>query len=149
MCAVGLSTSRNEASSGDRRAGAMAPPLPGAGGSSASIPPQSAKARVKPLVVPGLLEPERLDPVVVRVRVAGVDAVGEGLDEAEQRGVRAHVGRAVGGVIELDLREFRDLRERRVDDRDGARLAVAGELHGPRDQRVWATGGKRDDKRVL
>src|SRR5437870_376230 len=43
-----------------------------------------------------LLEPEGLDAVDVLVGVAAVDAVRERLDDAQQRGVRAHVRRAVG-----------------------------------------------------
>src|SRR2546423_12511833 len=56
-----------------------------------------------------LLEAKRLYSVVVLGRVLGVDAIGEALDEAQQRGVRAHVGGAVGGVVEVDLGELGDL----------------------------------------
>jgi len=38
-----------------------------------------------------LLQPEGLDAVVVLRAVLRVDAVGKGLDETQQRGVRAHV----------------------------------------------------------
>src|SRR5216683_1466112 len=61
-----------------------------------------------------LLQPEGLDAVVVLRGVLRVDAVGERLDDAEQRRVRAHIGGAVGGVVELDFQEFGDLREGRV-----------------------------------
>ena len=62
---------------------------------------------------------------------------------AQQRGVRAHIRRAVGRVVELDLGELGDLRQRRVGDRDRQRLAVAGELHRAHDERVRAPGGER------
>src|ERR1700709_562494 len=55
--------------------------------------------------VRGLLQLERLDAVGVAVGIAGVDAVGERLDHAQQRRVRAHVGGAVGRVVEADLGE--------------------------------------------
>src|SRR5439155_12383710 len=48
----------------------------------------------------GLLQPEGLDAVVVLRGVLRIHAVGERLDEAQQRGVGAHVGGAVGGVVE-------------------------------------------------
>src|SRR5947209_9572459 len=76
-----------------------------------------------------LLEAEGLDALGVLGRVARVDAVGERLDHREQCRVRAHVGGAVGRVVELDLRELGDLGERGVGDRRGAGLAVAGQLH--------------------
>src|SRR5450759_3434737 len=44
-----------------------------------------------------LLQPERLDAVVVLRGVLRVYAVGQRLDEAQERRVRAHVGRAVRG----------------------------------------------------
>src|SRR5687768_1460964 len=47
-----------------------------------------------------LLQLEGLDAVRVRGLIQGVHAVGERLDHAEQGRVRAHVGRAVRGVVE-------------------------------------------------
>src|SRR3712207_5947121 len=47
-----------------------------------------------------LLEAEGLDALGVLPLVARVDPVGERLQEAEQRGVRAHVGGAVRGVVQ-------------------------------------------------
>src|SRR5215218_4156412 len=65
-----------------------------------------------------LLQLEGFDAVGVLGLVHGVDAIGERLDDAHQRGVRANVGRAVGGVEELVVGELRDLGERRVGHRD-------------------------------
>src|SRR4051812_19850423 len=97
----------------------------------------------------GLLEPEGLDAVGVLVGVAAVDAVGQRLDDRQQRGVRAHVGRRVARVVQLDLRELGHLRQRGVDDRQRARLAVARELHRPDDERMRPPGRQADDQRVL
>src|SRR4029079_1697352 len=87
-----------------------------------------------------LLEPKGLDAVRVGGFVQRVHAVGERLDEAEQRGVRAHVGRAVRRVVETLVAELRHFRERRIRDRDRRRAAVAGELHRPHDERMRAPG---------
>src|ERR1700691_2172240 len=51
-----------------------------------------------------LLQAEGLDAVVVLRRVLRVNAVSQSLDQAQQSGMRAHIGRAVRGVVELDLR---------------------------------------------
>ena len=82
-------------------------------------------------------------------RVARVDAVGQRLDE-ESRPVceRTKAGR-VRRVVERPLRELRDLRQRRVRDRDRRRLAVAAELHRADDERVRAAGGEADHERAL
>src|SRR4051794_3706415 len=68
-----------------------------------------------------LLEPERLDAVGVRRLVERVDPVRQSLDHSQERGVRAHVGRAVRRVVELVVGQLGDLREGRVGDRDGGR----------------------------
>src|ERR1700726_2084930 len=50
-----------------------------------------------------LLQSERFEPVRILLLVTRVHAVGERLQHAQQRRVRAHVRGAVGGVVELDL----------------------------------------------
>src|SRR5581483_7835069 len=52
-----------------------------------------------------LLQAKGLDPDVVLLRVARVDAVGKRLDERQQGSVRTHERRRVGGVVEPDPRE--------------------------------------------
>src|SRR3954452_24100097 len=89
-----------------------------------------------------LLQAERPDAVVVLRRIARVDSVGERLEDREQADVRAHEGRRVRGVVERALRELRDLGQRRVDDRERRRLAVAGDLHRAHDERVRAAGAQ-------
>ena len=89
-----------------------------------------------------LLQAEGLDAVRVALGVAAVDAVGERLDDAQQRGVRAHVGRRVRRVVELQVRELGDVGQRRVGDRDRLGLAVAGDLHRAHDERVRAAGAE-------
>src|SRR4051812_382783 len=96
-----------------------------------------------------LLQPEGLDPVFVLAGVAAVDAVGERLDQAEQRRMRADVGRRVRRVVEPDLRELGDLGERRVGDAHGGGVAMAGQLHRAHDERVRTAGGEADDQRAL
>ena len=95
-----------------------------------------------------LLEAERPDAVVVLRRVAGVDPVGQRLQDREQADVRAHEGRRVRGVVERAVRELGDLGERRVDDRQRGRLAVAGDLHRAHDQRMRAAGAEADHERL-
>src|SRR5436305_8489270 len=107
-----------------------------------------ASSRIPPSLSRPLLQPERADAVVVLRAVLRVDAVGEGLDDTEQRRVRPHVGGAVGGVVELDLCKLGHLRERRIGDRRGAGVAMACELHGPDDERVRAPRRQPDDERV-
>src|SRR3954452_870155 len=114
-----------------------------------------ASSRIRPIIrgetrVPGaaLLEAERLYPIRVLLGVAAVHAVRKRLDHAQQRGVRAHVRGAVRGVVQPGLRELGALGQRRVRDRDGARLAVAGELHRAHDQRVRAAGRQADHERL-
>ena len=55
------------------------------------------------------LQAKRLDPDVVGLRVAGVDAVRERLDDRQQRGVRAHERGRVGRVVEADPGQSCDL----------------------------------------
>src|SRR5215203_5792235 len=95
-----------------------------------------------------LLEAERPDAVVVLRRVACVDPVGQRLEDREQADVRAHEGRRVRRVVERALRELGDLGERRVDDRQRPRLAMARDLHRAHDERVRAPGGEADDEGV-
>src|SRR3954468_16841552 len=95
-----------------------------------------------------LLEAERPDAVVVLRRVAGVDPVGQRLQDRQQTGVRAHEGRGVRGVVERALRELGDLGQRRVDDRQRRSLAVAGDLHRAHDQRMRAAGAEADHERL-
>src|SRR5687767_13431492 len=66
------------------------------------------------LALCALLQLESPDPVPVGGLVAGVDAVGERLDEGHQRGVGAGERRAVGGVVEGDIGVLADLREARI-----------------------------------
>src|SRR5919112_6166544 len=110
-----------------------------------------ASSRIAPIVRARwrpLLEAERLYPIRVLLGVAAVHAVRQRLDDAEERGVRAHVGRAVRGVVQPHLRELGDLGQRRVGDRDRARLAMPGELHRAHDERMRAPGGQPDDQRL-
>src|SRR3954447_26714880 len=95
-----------------------------------------------------LLESECLYPLRVLRRVAAVHPVRQRLHDAEQRGVRAHVGRRVGGVVQADLGELGDLAQRGVGDRDGVRLAVTRQLHRADDERVRPPGAQPDDERV-
>src|SRR4051794_40443567 len=87
-------------------------------------------------MVPALLQLERLDAVRVRRFIQRVHPVGERLDEAHERAVAAHVGRAVRRVVQLVVGELRHLGQRGVRDRDRGRAAVACELHRAHDQRV-------------
>src|SRR5258705_8254094 len=64
-----------------------------------------------------LLQAEGFDPIGVLLGIAAVHTVCQRLDHAQQRDVRAHVGGAVRGVVQADLRELGDLGERRVGDR--------------------------------
>src|SRR4051794_6378605 len=110
-----------------------------------------ASSRIAPIVRarrPALLQAERLYPIRVLLGVTAVHAVCQRLDHAEQRGVRAHVRRAVRGVVQTRLRELGDLGERRVGDRDRPRLAMAGELHRTHDERVRAPGRQADHERL-
>src|SRR6059058_4379189 len=86
---------------------------------------EAARSRVAQSPI-GLLQPEGLDAVGVRRLVERVDAVCQRLHEAQQRGVRAHVGRAVRRVVEALVGELGDLGEGGVGDRDRRRAAVAG-----------------------
>src|SRR3712207_1026143 len=83
-----------------------------------------------------LLQPEGLDPIGEPLRVAAVQPVRQGLQDGQQRGVRAHEGRRVAGVVQADLGELGDLGERRVGDRQRARAAVARELERTGHERV-------------
>src|SRR6185437_12427738 len=76
-------------------------------GRAVLLPAVRPRRATRPITV-RLLQPERLDAIVVLRRVLRVDAVGQRLDQAQQGRVRAHVARAVGGV-ELELGELRDL----------------------------------------
>src|SRR3954469_11850567 len=114
---------------------------------SSRITPQMVATGKTP-VRTELLQAERPDAVVVLRRVAGVDPVGERLQDREQADVRAHEGRRVRRVVERALRELGDLGERRVDDRERRRLPVAGDLHRAHDQRMRAAGAEADDQRV-
>src|SRR4051812_9396618 len=111
-----------------------------------------ASSRIAPIVrarMRVLFEAERLYPIRVLLGVAAVHAVRQRLDHGEQRGVRADVGRAVRGVVQADLRELGDLGERRVGDRDRARLAMTRELHRADHERVRAAGRQADDQRLV
>src|SRR3954470_11607042 len=107
-----------------------------------------ASSRMKASLAAGLLESEGLYPLRVLRRVAAVHAVRQRLDHAQQRGVRADVGRRVRRVVQADLRQLGDLAQRGVGDGDRLRLAMAGELHRPHDERVRAAGREADDERV-
>src|SRR3954454_13217971 len=108
-----------------------------------------ASSRMTKLTIQArLLEPERLYPLRVLRRIAAVHAVRQRLDDREQRGVRAHVGRRVRRVVQADLRLLGDLAERGVGDRDRLRFAVARELHGARTERVRPARAEADDERV-
>src|SRR3954451_19557454 len=131
----------------ERRLGRTVPNL--ARGPSRSGAVAGEPKRPRRRTGPGLLEPEGLDAVGVLVGVAAVDAVGQRLDRRQQRGVRPHVGRRVARVVQLDLRELGDLRQRRVHDGERRRLAVARELHRAHDQRMRPPGREADDQRVL
>src|SRR3954471_3723110 len=111
-----------------------------------------ASSRIAPIVrarMRVLFEAERLYPIRVLLGVAAVHAVRQRLDHGEQRGVRAHVGGAVRGVVQADLRELGDLRERRIGDRDRARLAMTRELHRADHERVRTAGRQADDERLV
>src|SRR3954447_26673037 len=95
-----------------------------------------------------LLESECLYPLRVLRRVAAVHPVRQSLDHAEQRGVRAHVGRRVRRVVQTDLGELGDLAQRRAGDGDRLRLAAARQLHRARDQRRGAPGAQPGGERV-
>src|SRR5215217_4592187 len=95
-----------------------------------------------------LLQAERPDAVVVLRRIARVDPVGERLQDRQQADVRAYERRRVRGVVERALRELGDLGQRRVDDRERGRLAVAGDLHRAHHERVRAAGAEADDERL-
>src|SRR3954454_2644117 len=107
-----------------------------------------ASSRMKSSLAAGLLESEGLYPLRVLRRVAAVHAVGQRLDHAQQRGVRADVGRRVRRVVQADLGELGDLAQRRVGDRDRLRLAVARQLHRAHDERMGAPRAQADDERV-
>src|SRR5918911_1363264 len=96
-----------------------------------------------------LLQPEGLDAIGVGRLVERVDAVRERLDQRQERGVRADERRAVRRVVQPLVGELRDLRQRRVRDRDGVRAPVAGELHRAHDERVRAPGGEADHERAV
>src|SRR5947208_6232144 len=97
----------------------------------------------------GLLQLEGADAVLVGALVAGVHAVCERLDERQERGVRARERGAVRGVVERQLGVLADLRKGGVRDREGARAAVAGELHRADHDRVGLAGRERDHEAVL
>src|SRR5690242_11140131 len=99
-----------------------------------------ASSRTRLTIQARLLEPERLYPLRVLGRVAAVHPVRQRLHDRQQRGVRADVGRRVGGVVQADLRELGDLGQRGVGDGDRLGLAVARELHRADDQRVRPPG---------
>src|SRR6185312_168684 len=71
-----------------------------------------ARTRPGPGEAGALLETKRLDAVLVALDVAAVDAVGERLDQRQQGGVRPHVRRAVGRVVQTDAGELRHLGQR-------------------------------------
>src|SRR3954464_13210731 len=96
-----------------------------------------------------LLEPEGLYAVGVGRLVERVDAIRERLDQRQERGVRAHEGRAVGRVVEPLVGELGHLGERGVGDRDRPGAAVAGELHRAYHQRMRAPGREADHERAL
>src|SRR5687767_9420992 len=76
-----------------------------------------------------LLQLEGADAVLVGALVAGVDPIGERLDQSEQRRVRLNERRAVRREVERVIGVLADLGERRVRDRQRGCLAVLGELH--------------------
>ena len=77
-----------------------------------------------------------------------VDAVGERLDDRQQRGVRAHERRRVRRVVQPDPGQPGDLGQRRVGDGQRRRLAVARELHRAGDQRMRPAGREADHERA-
>src|SRR5437660_2683419 len=98
MWAVGLSISRNDASSADSRAAGMASPLSVEDdcqprGWNSTVYEESVKWRP-------LLEPEGANAVIVLVGVARVDPERQALDHAQQADVRAHERRRVGRVVD-------------------------------------------------
>src|SRR3954452_4437829 len=107
-----------------------------------------ASSRMKSSLAAGLLESEGLYSLRVLRRVAAVHAVRQRLDHAQQRGVRADVGRRVRRVVQADLRQLGDLAQRGVRDGDRLRLAVARELHRAHDERVRPAGAQPDHQRV-
>src|SRR4051812_3392108 len=125
MWALGLSISRNDASSADRRAvadmglsspsvseltGVPLTPVPNREIRDGAFSPGEVFV-IGPLRL-RLLEAEGLDAAAVLIDVAGVHAVGERLDDPEQRGVRAHERRGVRRVVDRHLSELGDLGER-------------------------------------
>src|SRR4249919_3830517 len=122
---------------------------------SGPSPEEARRARTAPHPTTGpargsaLLELVGADAVFMAVLVAGVDAVREGLDQRHQGRVGAGEGGAVGGVVEGQLGVLPHLRHRGVGDRQGASVAVQGQLHRPQQQRVGAAGGEGDDQRFV
>src|SRR3954452_23700192 len=75
---------------------------------SSFISAMVARPRGRPA---SLLEAEGLDAIRVGRLVERVDPVGERLHDAEQRGMRAHVGGAVRRVVQLVVGQLRHLGE--------------------------------------
>src|SRR5512132_2420224 len=94
--------------------------------SAPRLPPRSTLA--------SLLQLEGADAVAMSGLVTRVDPVRERLDQAHQRRVGADIRRAVGGVVENQLRVLRDVGEGRVRDRDGASATMPGEFQRPEDE---------------
>src|SRR5215213_4325231 len=92
----------------------------------------------------GLFQPESLDSVRVGRLVERVYAIRKGLDEGEEGRGGAHVGGAVGRVVELVVRKFGPLGQRGVGDRDRGGPAVAPELDRAHHERVWTAGREAD-----
>src|SRR5215212_4052200 len=96
--------------------------------------------------VQALLQLERADAVAKGGLVAGVNPVGQRLDQRQQRRVRAHERRAVRGVVERQLGVLADLRQGCIGHREGSRPAMTGQLHGADHERMGPTCGERDDQ---
>src|SRR3954471_73415 len=87
---------------------------------------------------PVLLEFVGANAIFVRRFVAGVETVGQALDQGHQRRVRPGEARAVGGEVERQLGVLSHLGHRRVGDGQRAGSTVVRQLHRPQQQRVGA-----------
>src|SRR5687767_4335742 len=82
------------------------------------------RARASCVEAAALLQLEGADPVLVGTLVAGVDPVGERLDQREQRRVRLDERRAVRREVKRHVGVLSDLGQGGVRDRERGRLAV-------------------------
>src|SRR4029079_8485071 len=120
-----------------RRRARTAPVLPGLGAALLEQPHVEEVIQLLPAVAlrggdelsrDGLLQAHRFEAVRIGRLCERVDAVGEGLDERQQGGVRAHERRAVGRVVELVVGELPHLGQCCVGYRDCGVAPVARQL---------------------